>query len=97
MLAMVTATNVLSFSDSLLLIKEGCIDAFSDCIEDFVDAIKWWAAASVLALHKHCVEVGVLDCYPAHERVVFRATSARLTRHAHSGDASSILDMGGVP
>lgn len=40
MLAMVTAANVLSFSDTLLLTNKECIEAFSDCMEDLLDAIK---------------------------------------------------------
>lgn len=40
MLAMVTAANILSFSDSLLLTNKDCIDAFSECMEDLLDAIK---------------------------------------------------------
>ena len=38
------AANVLSFSDSLLLTNEDCIDAFSDCMEDLLGAAKRYVA-----------------------------------------------------
>lgn len=44
------AANVLSFSDSLLLTNEACINDFSDSMEDLLDAAKRYSLFCLYAL-----------------------------------------------
>lgn len=47
-LSMAIAANVLSFSDSLLMTHEECIDAFRDRMEALLDPVKRWDATKRL-------------------------------------------------